>query len=81
MDEYESIILSYDFDYVVAYKGEGTGDNFGFMWKADVNNKEAMESVAARNNKILEVERGVWKRMDEFLTKKREDKEKERVRH
>lgn len=71
MDEYESIILLYDSDCVVAFQADGRLDSFGFMWKADLGNKEVLESVIARNNRTLEVDRGIWKQMDELLAKRK----------
>ncbi|KAH8586204.1 hypothetical protein B0O99DRAFT_695709 [Bisporella sp. PMI_857] len=75
MDEYESIVLPYDFSSVAAFTGEGTTDDFGFMWKADLENEEVRQRVTMRNNEILEKERRLWSEMDKFLAKKLAEKE------
>ena len=71
MDEYESLVLSYDFSIIAAFTGEGATIDLGFMWKADLENNDIRERVIARNNWILEKERRSWFDMDEFLEKRR----------
>lgn len=75
MDKYESMILAYDFDPVAAFGGDRDACGLGFMWKADFADKDVLDRVTARNNRILEKERRIWKHMDEFLTERKIQKE------
>jgi len=67
MNEYETIVLQYDFDPVAAFQGEHLGIDFGFMWKADFGEKGVLERITLRNHKEIERERRRWKGIDEML--------------
>lgn len=60
MKTYTDIALTYDFSRVVAF-GEDPTEQFGFMWPADMADKEVEARVQEWNSTMIEMERENWK--------------------
>ena len=68
MDAYTNIVLSYDFARVVAFEEAGHNE-FGFMWPADLTDKEVAIRVQERNSRVINAELDRWTWMDNRLGK------------
>jgi hypothetical protein len=74
MGAYTDIVLSYDFASVVAF-GDAEEREFGFMWPADLTDKEVVARVEARNSEIIEAELEVLEQFDKSRAERKAEKE------
>jgi hypothetical protein len=73
MGAYTDIVLYYDFASVVAF-GDAEEREFGFMWPADLTDKEVVARVEARNSEIIEAELEVLVQFDKSRAERKAEK-------